>query len=304
MEIKIAFLCLAHNNFTYLEHLSHYYCSEDDGFFVHIDSNVAHRSFNDMDKKTVILSPQESYRTRWGTLNIIQATLALLTKAMQTNEYNRFILVSGADTPLITKLELKEKLSDNLSYFSIWQKVAKSEESIKSKEFFNRHFYNSNLTNPGEAYLSKSRTRIYTMLILNKLIARLPNRQLFSYPTYAKGSQWWCLTKELAEYVTCQLSDRNILAQFKNMHAPDEKVFQTIAINSPFTKNLKIDQSHESLKQGLHYVDWGFQNGSKALQSFTLNDVEQAKGIGCAFARKVESRDISSFISFFETLKK
>jgi hypothetical protein len=303
MKPSIAFLCLAHNNFGYLESLSHYYCAEGDGFYLHLDAGIGKDITLNLHKDSVMLSADQRHRTRWGTLNIIKATLALLKHALQDDKFDRFVLVSGADTPLLSKAALKEKLTDNLSYFSIWQKVAKDERSLKSKEFFNRHFYNSSLTNPGEAYLTKSIISIYTMLVLNKIIALLPNKKTFNYQTYAKGSQWWCITRELAEYIVEQLSDKDVLAQFENMHAPDEKVFQTIAINSPYLENISISNGQASPKQGVHYIDWGFQNGTNALQSFTLNDVEQAKKMGCAFARKVESDDINSFISFFETLK-
>ena len=301
MKPNIAFLCLAHNNFNYLEELSHYYCSDNDGFYLHLDANIDKNIQLDFHKNTVTLSDNERYRTRWGTINIVHATLALLKKAMLDNKYERFILISGSDTPLLTKYELKNKLLENYSYFSIWQK---NEKSQNTPEFFNRHYYHSTWTNPGEAYLSKSIIRIYTMLILNKLIALIPNKNKFQYNYYAKGSQWWCITKELAEYIMNQLSDKNVLIQFENMHAPDEKVFQTIAINSPYLENINMDDNRESPKQGLHYIDWGFQNKTYTLQPFTLKDVDQAKNLGCAFARKVEANDIHSFISFLNILKK
>ena len=285
MKPNIAFLCLAHNNFNYLEALSHYYCSDDDGFYLHLDASISETASLELHKNSSILSADERYRTRWGTLNIVQATLALLKKALLDTKYDRFVLVSGADTPLISKQALKEKLANNLSYFSVWQKVSQNEKSLKSKEFFNRHCYNSLLTNPGEAYISQSIMRIYTMLILNKLIAFLPNHKCFSYLTYAKGSQWWCITRELAEYITKQLSNKYVLAQFEHMHAPDEKVFQTIAINSPYIKDISIDDSQESPKQGIHYVDWGFQNGTKTLQPFTIESIEQAKSRSDVFGR-------------------
>lgn len=303
MKPNIAFLCLAHNNFDYLEALSHYYCADGDGFYLHLDAGIGQNLKLNLHKDSVLLNTNQRFRTRWGTLNIINATIMLLKQALQNPQFDRFVLVSGADTPLLSKPELKEKLADNLSYFSIWQQVSKNEKSLASREFFNRHFYHSTLTNPGEAYITKSKIKIYTMLILNKLIASLPNNKTFSYQNYSKGSQWWCMTRELAEYIVAQLSNKKILAQFESMHAPDEKVFQTIAMNSPYLDNINISYGQASPKQGVHYIDWGHQNGTKTLQSFTLNNVVKAKEMGCAFARKVESSDIPAFVSFFETLK-
>jgi hypothetical protein len=302
MENKIAFLCLAHNNFTYLEHLSNYYCSDGDGFILHVDSNVNIENFSGLHKDTVILQEKERFRTRWGTLNIVLATLMLLEKAFATKKYNRYILVSGSDTPLKTKEELKYFLSPELSYFSIWGETQLNEKSTLGGEFFKRHFYYSSLTNPGEAYLTKQKSKIYLMLILNKFISFIPFNKKFKYKHYYKGSQWWSMTNELVEHVLLQANRTEFFHQFKFMHAPDEKFFQTIALNSPFKNLIEVNLGKERLKQGLHYVDWGVQKIKPRLQSFTPDDIDKAKLLDCCFARKVENVNIEYFIDYVKQL--
>ena len=312
---KIAFLCLAHNNFDYLAAASHYYCSDGDGFFLHIDSNVRGETLANFDKNTVMLAEHERYRTAWGSFNIVLATLALLKKALATQQYDQFILISGVDLPLLTKAELKVRLAQETSYLSIWQQVkfdnldsydqnsVQKSNHLISAEFFKRHNYDHALTNPGEAYNSGSRAKIYRMLMLNKLIRLLPlAKKKFTYATYAKGSQWWCVTAEMAAYFCQELANPDVAEQFKKMHAPDEKTFQTLAINSPFTKKLSIDHQQSSLKQGVHYIDWGYQKEKVALQLFTLIDVEKAKTLGCAFARKLNLSDTPANINFVRQL--
>ncbi len=306
MNTKVAFLCLAHNNFDYLAHLSQYCCSDHDGFFLHLDNQCDDISLNALQKNlhpnTVVLSPAERYRTRWGTFNIALATIALLKKALAENTYNHFVLISGADMPLLTKAEFKQQFQPDQSYFSIWHTLTKKEASAFHGEFFHRHYYYCTLTNPGEAYISGSRLKIYTMLILNKLIALFPVNARFNYERYAKGSQWWSISSEMAQYMVTELEKPQVIAQFAQMHAPDEKLFHTLALNSPFQDKLSLDQGQASLKQGVHYIDWGFQKDKVALQTVHVNQAEQAKRLGCAFARKIDLSEMTQLIRLIQSL--
>ncbi|WP_448250175.1 beta-1,6-N-acetylglucosaminyltransferase [Thalassotalea agariperforans] len=291
MRKKIAFLCLAHNNFAYLAKVSQYYCSQDDGFFVHIDKSVnleAVSELSEFSTNSVILNDDERVRTAWGSFNIVLATMALINKALASDNYDRFVLVSGADLPLLTKEQLKTRLAQNLNYFGVWETVCTEQPSPFSHEFFTRHYYDHKLTNPGLAYGTGSRVHIYRMLLLNRLLAYLPlSKKRFTYPSYAKGSQWWCITREMAQYFCDVFSQQHLIEQFTLMHAPDEKIFHTLANHSPYQSTLNIDHGQCSLKQGLHYIDWGYQNERIALQTFDIVNADKAKQLGCAFARKL-----------------
>lgn len=322
MQVKIAFLCLAHNNFEYLDKLADYYSSDGDQLFVHIDARVTSESPLNSNNKVVLLPRNKRLASRWGTYQIVEASLALLNQALAADSFDYFILISGADVPLLSKAELKAKLIHGHSYFSQWQCISSpvatkaadisefscsNHEQYKAlfSEFFHRHHYQSWLTNPGEAYLTQQRWRIYAMLLANKFIARFPlkAKSYFTYPLYVKGSQWWGMTKALASYVSEQLADPKINRQFKLMHAPDEKAIQTVAANSPFVEQIAFDYEQSSLKQGLHFIDWGYQDESKTLQLFSMGDIDKAIAAQCSFARKISPAQQSDFIAFTQGLK-
>lgn len=318
---KIAFLCLAHNNLEYIDKLADYYCSDGDDLFVHLDARVRDEAPLGDNNKLKLLPRSERLPTRWGTYEIVEASLTLLNKAITSSEFDYFILISGADVPLLPKAQLKAKLASNQSYFGQWQRIASPSlsKSTNAKEinsplennnkalfseFFHRHYYQSWLTNPGEAYLTQQRWRIYAMLLANKFIARLPLEatSYFTYSHYVKGSQWWGMTKELAHYVHEQLSDPKVNRQFKKMHAPDEKAIQTVAANSPYVERIIFDYEQSSLKQGLHYIDWGFQDQSKTLKLFSVDDIDKAINAKCGFARKISPEQQEAFITFAQGL--
>ncbi|MGJ8692047.1 MAG: beta-1,6-N-acetylglucosaminyltransferase [Thalassotalea sp.] len=316
---KIAFLCLAHNNFDLLAEMSRYYCADQDGLFVHIDKNVSVAELPKFHNKTVFLTEQERYRTAWGSFNIVLATIALIKKALADDDYQHFVLLSGADLPLLSKADLKAMLLEKRSYLAIWHKVEQGQtralnqplnqplnpslnQSVRD-EFFNRHYYQHALTNPGAAYLTASRRKIYRMLLLNKVISWLPlAKKRFKHSSYYKGSQWWCVSRELAQYFCQQLADKTNQNEFCLMHAPDEKVFQTLAMASPYKENLVIDEGQASLKQGIHYIDWGYQKEQVALQTFTLEQLAALSTTGCAFARKYVSTSLADDARYIDGL--
>lgn len=295
--MKIAFLCLAHNNFKYIEELSKYCCSDNDGFFLHIDKSALRPHNLLLHKNSIEI--EDRYRTRWGTFEIVEATLSLLETALSKEKYDYFILISGTDLPLLEKYKLKNKLIGD-GYFSIWDE-AKRKQDNKS-EFFKMHFYHSSLTNPGEAYASKNRARILITLILNKIISFFPSPVKYTFGKYIKGSQWWCVSLRLAKEIIRQSKDDKIKKQFRYMHAPDEKFFHTIAYNSNLFQNLKTTYNQDNVVQGLHYIDW-FAHLSSNTESkyFTLEMLNFAIENNCAFSRKIPTGKV---VCYIEHLKK
>ena len=301
-DIKIAFLCLAHNNFLYLSSLSKYCCSDGDGFFIHLDRKVKGEKLVSLDDRTILVEDDYRFRTRWGTLGIVNATLKLLELSLQKNKYDRFILISGSDLPLLTKSELKKKLDNSSEYISVWDEVEiNRSKGDLAREFFKAHFYNTRITNPGEAYLTQNRFRIHLSRYLNFFLQYLPIRRKYTFSKYYKGSQWWCISAELAAYFIKETETSCLLSQFKHMHAPDEKFFQTLAMNSVFKNNLISKNSQEDLIHGIHYINWGVNSKTTGMTAFTLEKLRDAKKHNAMFARKINN-DKTPYIKYIKYL--
>ena len=251
--MKIAFLCLAHTNFEYLGFLSDYCCSDGDDFYVHFDRSCTNLESVEINTKSHVLPEDKRKKSRWGTIDIVTATLELINMAVSKGVYDRFLLISGFDFPLVNKKVLKSKIDNNKEYIEIWGCVTKFQKG--NDDFFKRHWYSSKLTNLGEAYVSKSRLRIYVALILLKFIRMIPVGRSFSFDFYCKGSQWWCVTNGMAlEFLKYFNTEK--VKQFSSMHAPDEKFFHTIAMNSHYKNNISTENRGNN-KHGIHYIDWG-----------------------------------------------
>lgn len=295
--MKIAFLCLAHNNFEYLSALSNYCSSDGDSFFLHIDKSKNIPSNLTMHNETILLDNEQRVASRWGTFSIVDATLNLLKSSVQKGEFDCFILISGADVPLVSKATLKSRLIKQKINMPIWNIVKQDEKKTSvHKEFFKRHNYYSKYTNWGEIFSANSRVRVYLGILLNLFIRCLPLPRSFSFESYAKGSQWWAIDSSMAEYFINLSSNVAVTRQFKYMHAPDEKFFHTLYLNSKYyNESSSTDQG--GLLQGIHYIDWKMKNGKTAgMNYFELDMINMAANKGALFARKLNPKKIQKYI--------
>jgi len=300
---SVGFLCLAHNNFDYLEALSKYCSSNESRFYLHIDKHAQIPSSFTPNRKTELIDNDKRIRTRWGSIQIVDATIVLLKRALKAN-HSHYILLSGTDIPLKPLASALTQLKDDHSYLSIWHEI--TTDDVKSplyREFFKRHSYLNSFTNPGEAYVSGSRFNIYRMLLLNKLIRLWPiKKTLFSYEKYAKGSQWFALSHQAATYLVNEWEKSSVREQFKNMHAPDEKAIQTILLNNSGHLNLAIDRSQDNNKQGVHWINWQTNNGIPQLQNIPYDSLDSVKNQNAIFARKLAPEHLEHYCQYVQEL--
>lgn len=289
VNMKVAFLCLAHNNFEYVRYLSEKLTEDGDYFFLHIDRNSSLPKAFKFNDKTIICNENERLRTRWGTFDIVEATLLLMNKAQKLKHFDHFILVSGQDYPLYSVQTIKKKIKAEKEYVALWEAVS---VGTASAEYTARHYYHCKFTNPGEAHKSNKKSRIYLAYLINYLISKLPRLKVLNYPVYAKGSQWWCISNSLCCHFLEVAKNREIVDEFKLMHAPDEKFFHTIYVNSRYYNHQITAQ--EELKQGIHYIDWMGKYNKP--QVFDSSNTALARKKGCLFSRKISKK-------LMETLK-
>lgn len=209
-------------------------------------------------------------------------------------QYDRYILVSASDIPLVKKDELKEKLQYKSNYIATWTVVER--KSCLNSELYNEFFkYNNNdVLNYSEC--KGSRIKIYLSLFIRKLFHYYPFKFIGSFERYAKGSQWWCVSHSLCmDFLTA--FENNIGDEFKRMHAPDEKFFHTIALNSRNNDSVvTLTNQHRAEVHGLHYINW--PSSSHTNLEFSYHEIEHARKMGAQFARKINHNEITNFLQF------
>jgi hypothetical protein len=289
--MKVAYLCLAHDNFEYVDWLAKHLTQDGDGFFLHVDKkSVFPEKVLGNSSHVTFLSDKERVRSQWGSFAIVKATIRLLKLALKdAREFDAFFLVSGHDYPLYSARSIKAKLRKGNDYISVWEVV--SSES-KDKEFFGRHYYEYDILNPGLSYKSGSRLRIYFSMIMNLIISNVPISDNFQFENYAKGSQWWCLSRDTCQSIIQEIERGLKVSEFELMHAPDEKFFQTLYFN---LINPLVDKYSSRVLHALHYIDWEGRNGPKL--HFELEHANIAREEGALFARKISQSSMQIVIN-------
>jgi hypothetical protein len=225
------------------------------------------------------------YRSRWGGIEVVDATLAALRLAVADGcEY--FILLSGQDLPLWPTDQI-------VSFFA--------EEPDRS------YLQSFPLPDPRWTYGGRLRTDFYTYTVLGRRETCIPRgvaaqlsfkgwalntllrafgafRPPRRFPPYVRpfgGSQWWNLSRDAARYVLDFLEEHpDYRAYHEHTLLPDELFFQSILMGTAFAL------SREVLNDDLRLTIW--RAGESHPQMLGLGDLPVMLASGRPFARKFD----------------
>jgi hypothetical protein len=265
--MKIAVLMLIHKNeqqvIKLIKHLS-----IDFDIYIHIDK-----------KYKIELQPQnrvffyKKYKTFWGSINIIKATLLLLSEAAKKS-YNRYLLISGMDLPLKTNSEIISFFHNNDQEYIETEKLPR-EFWDDENGGFDRVLKYWPLLKKREDKTLFSRGVYKLKRFFSFVISEIHKRPL-DYDFHG-GSQWFNITHKCAikifEYLN---TDKKYLQRFRLTYCPDELFFQTL-INM-----LDLDVDNNSLR----YVDW--KAGPEYPRILRKEDYKDIINSGNLFARKFD----------------
>ena len=274
--MKIGFLILAHRYPTQLENLIHSLLTfPDASVYVHIDqkSEELYKNISEIFSGTnQVVFLQERYSVYWGSFNQIQATFALIKKAVERKHEDYFMLLSGQDF-LIKKPEtLIQFFTEN-----------------KGKQFL------VNFQLPDSQWKDGGLNRLayYSIDIdghpwftnkVNTLIERLHRYSGFKRKTKFQqygGSNWFNLDFNAMKYIVQFInSNPEFYKSFKYTRCADEIFIQSILMNSNFASQVVSDD--------LRFIDWSSgPEYPRILRSADLDRMVHAKHK--FFGRKFDS---------------
>lgn len=103
---------------------------------------------------------------------------------------------------------------------------------------------------------------------------------LASFPDLYGGSAWWSISRSGVQYVIDQLDQApEIMVRLKHTHCPEEILFQTVLMNSPYKSSI--------IGNTMTLVLWEYRNGNSpaTLDQSDLPKVLRSKKL---FARRFE----------------
>lgn len=249
--MKIAYLILAHNNFEHLKRLIDALNDDNCFFYIHIDKKSTLPLNLDGYENLIIIDKRE--QVFWGGYSIVQATINLLEFSFHHRQNDYFVLLSGLDYPIRSRMILYKLLNDNKEYIDI----SKGFSSHKPKERFSK-FYITNYN---------SRQINFTTLfykLIQKAINIFFNRTI-PYEIYT-GGQWFICTNHCIAYVLEYISNNKEYCDFfSKVFIPDESFFHTIIGNSRF---------YENCSRCLTYADWTVKPAPGNITNKHISDFE------------------------------
>jgi len=275
----IAILILAHKNplqtRRLVEHLDH-----DFDVFVHIDrrSKMRETDFLGFSRTAVV----KKFRTTWGSLGIVRATLELFHLAAGGHGHDRYVLISAQDVPLMTNQQIISFFARNrgVDYLEM-NTVGPSDKSVLER-ITTWHFFRKSIRSWG--WLQKGpATYLLTRLAagfgrtVNRLFMASGMRRPMNFAPFY-GSQWMDLRAETVENLLQFVrQDPRFLNRFRFTHAPDEFFFQTAIGNCG---------ARPSVARPQRIIDW--DRGPEHPRVLRLEDLPRLESSTMMFARKFD----------------
>jgi len=254
--MKIAYLILAHGNPRHLARLVAALSSSRADFFVHIDRKSDILPFAEIQGQAIHYSDTR-IPVYWGDYSIVEATLILLRCAFDwAKNFDRFVLLSGADYPVRTSAHIERffEMNSDVEFMNLVAMPCDAAGKPISR-------LNTYTFRPQDGVVRRFARKALVKL---KVLPRHRDHQacLAGLKPYA-GSTWWALTRDAVQHVIDFTDNkREIVDFFKNTSIPDESFFQTILGNSIF---------QHKVRRNLTYADWS--KGGKSPRLLTAADL-------------------------------
>ena len=277
--MKYAFLILAHTDPQQLRRLVHALDDPRFDMYIHVDGKADIASFEfekyalRYSKMTVL---EQRYKVYWGDISIVNATLAMYRKAMDSDRYDRFITLSGLDYPIQSNDVIAQVLSDPAVEFIMGNIITRPEYHKVERRYFWK------LKRPGILL-----TRLLNLCRVKK--PRYITVDNSKWDIYF-APQWHALSFPCVKTLLHVLdSNPHILRYFKYAYAPDELLIPTVVFNSPEMKHRTLrcsfpEETHYNEKTAVHYLNY-----DPVIEVFTVSKYQQIIDSGKLFFRKARS---------------
>lgn len=290
--MKIAYLLMAHKQPSQVARL----VTILDGhgrsdFYIHVDARsttfMNSPSVDVIREKSNVVFVTDRVPVYWGGYSVVEATLRLLRRAVETNRFDYAVLLSGQDFPIKSNgyvdsfFELHAG-KEFISYTSLPPQVPYWGPSIMERiecywwvDEVRRLFEAT-----GSMRLQKWGWGGYRRLT-SSIYRRLPSlkRKFLPGMTPYGGATWFAISFLCARYVLDYVREHPEYCKFfRHTLVSDELFFHTLILNSKFRGNVVSDS--------LRFTEW--EAGASSPRVLTLVDFDRLVQSDTLFARKIE----------------
>ncbi len=286
--MKVAYLLLAHKDPGQILRLVNSLGNTGD-FFIHIDKKTKATPFyHYLSTCNNVIFTSKRHKVSWAGWSMIKGYMEALQLALNSDEnYDRFVLLTGQDYPLMSNKQIIEEFSKHLrteyvmAYNIVTSTLKTDKDKIIRRWYLDPPFKNAFLQRVYKSIMYRVLTKHF---MRSDIQVPLGNKMVDPY----FGQMLSAFTKEGAELImNTYLYDKGYNAIMKHVFAAVEIYWQTIIFNSPLRDNtIQQGEEHEITEHfgwaPLHYHTYVVDTSI-----FDEKDFEELKACGYMFCRKV-----------------
>ncbi|MGN0234374.1 MAG: beta-1,6-N-acetylglucosaminyltransferase [Bacteroidaceae bacterium] len=291
--MNIAYLISAHTDPAQLCRLV-LSLHSDAEFFIHIDAKSRLEQFTSCLQLSRVHYIDERVDVRWGTMREVQYQMNLIRAAVTfPRKFDRIFFLSGMDYPMWSNARIVRWLEQQ-GEREILQGYCMDTSELDA---WQRETYT----------VARPACRNVRMgILLRKLLRLTGYRKQLHFSVQGnvwhlyKGSAWWCISQELAQFVLDQYDhNADLHRYFDSSFCPAETFIQTIAFNNPSWRSRCIltEGKYPGLEAltPLHFIDY-----RGAIHVMTEEDYQRLRRSGKMFCRKVVTGKSDSLVSILD----
>jgi hypothetical protein len=235
--MKIALIITAYKNPKHIDRMISILSHPDFYFFIHLDKKIDVEPFSFLSTRQNVVLVKKRSKVGWATFSIAEAAINSLLEAKSSGNFDRYVLMSGQDFPLMTPNEFLDFLNSDTEA-----------EYINAIPYdLNHEWWKVNAVRVDKFSLLnwdfKGNTRLTQLLNWITPQRRHPKNIII-----AGNSNWFCLTSKCIDHMLTQFQKNKAIARFfKLVWGSDEFLFSTLAFNSPY---------RDHIKPNLTFVEW------------------------------------------------
>lgn len=266
-----AALVLAHGYPEGVGALAQYFEAAGFDLFVHVDRKVALDPFHArLAGRSGVILVEPRVNVFWRGFSVVEATIGLITAALQQRDYPRYVLISDDSLPLVGPRVLSAMLEQGQEFLEA--------SATTRPDFLRRYdrFYMLDSVATQIRWLPVAEREVTpdAVLRINRLES-LRKRGKRPLEALYHGSQWWALQRISVEAILNSWhTDHWLRESFEFSEVPDEHYFQTI-----------LGMERNSVWNTLVHTEWDVPVPPRVYT--TIEEIGERAGVGAPFIRKV-----------------
>lgn len=281
--MKHAYLILAHNEWEILRTLIRCLDDKRNDIYVHFDRKVKDAPTLQTENAGLSILT-DRVAVYWGDLSVVEAEYKLLEAAHKNGPYAYYHLLSGVDLPLKSQDYIHNFFEENSGKefvgYTLTEVTPEVVRKVQRCHLFPKDFKAPSNPPKGGQIIWWCKRILRAIFIRLQIILNIKRSKSVDFK---KGSQWFSITENLANYV---LEHKDwALKTFSHSFCSDEIVVQTLCWMSPYKDN--IYNTTDDAKGCMRAIGW--KEGQ--LHDWEMKDYKYLKQSEALFGRKFNNTD-------------